>query len=122
MLRNRLFVCMASVLIEALFPDRVSPDLRARYREAMHIAMKGNSRRHGLWHGDDLYPSYTNVSQRWAGRLKAQPFLLRCVCTTIIANLVGDADLAEQAEVSNTGMHRGEYRRTDGRRAGQKRP
>jgi hypothetical protein len=28
----------------------------------MHTACIGNAKRHGGWHGDDMWPSYTNVS------------------------------------------------------------
>jgi len=28
----------------------------------MHVACLGNAKREGDWHGDDMWPSYSNVS------------------------------------------------------------
>lgn len=83
---NALFVALALVMVEALFADKVEPDLRARLKAALHAACRGNARREIGYFGDNMHPSYTN------------PWILRCVCTTFVAELVGDVDLHEKAE------------------------
>ena len=58
----RLFVTMAGVMIFSLFPDLVQPNIAKQLRTAMHTACCGNKTRAGGVRGDDMYPSYTNVS------------------------------------------------------------
>jgi hypothetical protein len=61
-LNASLFFTMAGMMIETLFPDKIPVDLREDIRKAMHKACLGNARREGGWHGDDMWPSYSNVS------------------------------------------------------------
>jgi hypothetical protein len=52
---------MAGMMVETHFPDKIPADLRQDFRKAMHKACLGNARREGGWHGDDMWPSYSNV-------------------------------------------------------------
>lgn len=54
---------MAGIVAESLFADKLDVDVRKRLHKAMHIACLGNAKREGDWHGDDMWPSYSNVSQ-----------------------------------------------------------
>jgi hypothetical protein len=53
---------MAGMVIESLYSEKIDPELRKDVRAAMYTACKGNSKRYGGFHGDDMRPSYTNVS------------------------------------------------------------
>lgn len=57
---------MAGMMVETLFPDKIPADLRQDIRKAMHKACLGNARREGGWHGDDMWPSYSNVRRVFA--------------------------------------------------------
>lgn len=49
-------------MIDALFADRISSELMSRFRAAVHLAVRGNIPRVQGWYGDDMCPSYSNVS------------------------------------------------------------
>ncbi|RSH80873.1 hypothetical protein EHS25_007042 [Saitozyma podzolica] len=83
---NALFFTMAGMMVETHFPDKIPADLRQDFRKAMHKACLGNARREGGWHGDDMWPSYSN------------PWFLRCVCSSFVGKLVDDAELTAMAE------------------------
>jgi len=53
---------MAGIVAESLFGDKLEPEVRKRLHKAMHVACLGNAKREGDWHGDDMWPSYSNVS------------------------------------------------------------
>lgn len=53
---------MAGIVAESLFADKLDPSVRKRLHKAMHTACLGNAKREGDWHGDDMWPSYSNVS------------------------------------------------------------
>ena len=53
---------MAGIVAEAVFAEELDDDLRPRLQEAMLTACHGNAKREGGWHGDDMWPSYSNVS------------------------------------------------------------
>lgn len=59
---NALFVALAILIIEALFGDMVEPDLRERLRDALHKACIGNAKREIGYYGDNMHPTYSNVS------------------------------------------------------------
>lgn len=53
---------MAGIVAESVFADKLDRDVRDKLRQAMLVACKGNAKRHGDWHGDDMWPSYSNAS------------------------------------------------------------
>lgn len=57
-----LFFTMAGMQVLDQFSDKLDSDLIEGIKKAMHTACIGNAKRHGGWHGDDMWPSYTNVS------------------------------------------------------------
>lgn len=73
-------------MVQALFADKIEPDLRERLKTALHKACQGNAKREVGYFGDNMHPTYSN------------PWMLRCVCTTFAATWVGDAELLAQAE------------------------
>lgn len=83
---NALFVSLAIVMVEALFADKIEPDLRGRLKNALHKACLGNAKREIGYFGDNMHVTYSN------------PWMLRCVCTTFAASWVGDDALLAQAE------------------------
>jgi len=52
---------MAGIVAESLYGDQLDPEVRKRLHKAMHVACMGNAKREGDWHGDDMWPSYSNV-------------------------------------------------------------
>jgi len=58
---NALFFTMACMIITARYHASIDPDLLPDIRQAMVIAMKGDSRRQGGVNGDNIYPAYSNV-------------------------------------------------------------
>jgi hypothetical protein len=83
---NALFVALAIVMVEALFSDRIEPELRERLKAALHAACVGNAPREIGYFGDNMCAAYSN------------PWMLRAVCTAFAAEWVGDAELAARAE------------------------
>jgi hypothetical protein len=75
---------MAGMVAESLFADKLDTDLRKRLRQAMHQACTGNARREGDWHGDDMWPSYSNASLQSSGSADVAALVsalcLQCVC------------------------------------------
>ena len=49
------------MIITARYHASIDPDLLPDIRQAMVIAMKGDSRRQGGVNGDNIYPAYSNV-------------------------------------------------------------
>jgi hypothetical protein len=80
---------MAGIMIDSLYADLVEPDLMDRFRKAMHVATRGNIPRKSGFHGDDMGPCYSN------------PFLMRCLCSSYIGQIMGDDELYELSEVSS---------------------
>jgi hypothetical protein len=60
---------MAGIVAESLFGDKLDPEVRKSLHKAMHIACLGNAKREGDWHGDDMWPSYSNVGPTYAPKL-----------------------------------------------------
>lgn len=56
-----LFVTMAGLIVHALFPSLIEPELWKRFEDAMVVACEGQAMRQGGKDGDDLWPSYSNV-------------------------------------------------------------
>jgi hypothetical protein len=59
---NALFFTMAAMQIIGQFSDKLDQQLQDGIKKAMHTACLGNAKRYGGFHGDDMWPSYTNVS------------------------------------------------------------
>lgn len=53
---------MAGMQILDQFSDKLNKELIEGIKKTMHTACIGNSKRYGGFHGDDMWPSYTNVS------------------------------------------------------------
>lgn len=53
---------MSGIVAESLFAHRLDKKVRADLHKAMLLACQGNAKRHGGWHGDDMWPAYSNVS------------------------------------------------------------
>lgn len=61
---NGLFVTMAGVMIHARYKHLIEEELWTRFGEAMVVACQGQAMRRGGEDGDDLWPAYSNVSER----------------------------------------------------------